>query len=161
MITFTRVQLSTASEEYTSSLSLQLNTLNALEAEESTYLSDLITFGEGDLLTENRDFLVRSGLLNYGQAVTHRLMTTRGSHPIDPTIGINWYNYMGQTYISPEFIQATLSLEISQEIYKDFRTSNVYSVIVEFSDINTVLITASFSALSPEVLELTLTAKVG
>ena len=161
MITFTRVQLNNVSEEYTSSLSQQLDNLNTLEAEENAYLSDLITLGEGDLLTEHDDFLVRSGLLNYGQAITHRLMTTRGSHPIDPTLGINWYNYMGQTYASKEFIQATLSLEISQEVYKDFRTSEVYSVLVDFLDVNTVLITISFSALSPEVLELQMQAKAG
>ena len=100
--------------------------------------TELLMFAEGDLfpqgLPHSRDIGVAKGLANYAQAITHRLMTTRGTHPEDYFFGVPWDNYIGNTYMSRGLIIGTLIVDITEELYKDRRTSRVVYVNAEFTE---------------------------
>lgn len=104
----------------------------------SFYGRDLMMFAEGDLFVEEREkFTAKDlqdvgGLLNYAQAITHRLMSTRGYHPGDSQFGVPWTLFLGQTYTSKSAVTYRLIAEITEEIMKDHRTSTVLNVDVNF-----------------------------
>lgn len=116
--------------------------------EDSSVLGrDLLMIGEGDLFLREREFFsardIRDlgGLLNYAQAISHRLMTPRGYHPEDRFFGVPWYNYIGKTYSSSSAIRSQIVSDVTEEVYKDRRTREVHGVSANF--------------LSPTVLEVT------
>lgn len=139
MITFRRATLRITQEESTD-VDSQLALLSQKEVEDSTYLSDLMMLAEGDLFASRGDLKAVAGLLNYGQAITHRLMTTKGRHPRDRSMGISWDKYLGKTYYSQELVIAELSSEIQEEVLRDYRTLAVSFVEAEFLDMNTLKI---------------------
>lgn len=110
----------------------------------SIYKRDLFMFGEGDLFVNSRQFFNDGdlkdigGLLNYAQAITHRLMTTRGTHPEDRFFGVPWGKYLGVAYVSKNIVSTNLIADITEELYKDSRTSEVVSISINFIS-NTVL----------------------
>lgn len=115
----------------------QASRLADTEARRRLFKTDFMVLAEGDLwssleMLDRRDFLVVSGILNYAQAITHRLMTPRGYHPADPTFGVPWYDYLGQSYVNKSVIEAQLSSEVASEIMRDPRTNIVRSATAKF-----------------------------
>lgn len=102
------------------------------------YRRDLMMLATGDLFSTqqphftSRDFREVGGLVNYAQAITHRLMTTRGTHPEDISFGVPWDRYIG-TYVSERFIIPNLTADITEEVMKDSRTESVASVTINFT----------------------------
>jgi len=99
--------------------------------------TDLLMFAEGDLFSEQdfrskKDLELVSGVYNYAQDITHRLMTTRGTMPGDPFFGVPWNEYLGTTYANPSNLIRSLIAEVTEELYKDNRTSRVEYVNPEF-----------------------------
>lgn len=113
------------------------------------YGTDLLMFAEGDLFINERQFFSSgdlrevSGLLNYAQAITHRLVTDRGTHPEDRFFGVPWRNYLGQSYASKSVITSRLVADITEELYKDRRTKEVAEVRAVFSTPTSVEVTCS------------------
>lgn len=100
---------------------------------------DLFMFATGDLAMEERirefekvDLARAAGIYNYAQAITHRLMTTRGTHPEDRFFGIPWLNYLGRTYTTSTTVLSSLTQEITDELLKDSRTQDVIYVTPNF-----------------------------
>lgn len=119
----------------------QTRRIDDTAARKALFRSDILVLAEGDIWTttellEKRDFLVTSGILNYAQAITHRLMTPRGYHPADPSFGVPWYDYIGQSYVNRGVIEAQLNADIAVELMKDPRTSVIRSVSSRFVDNN-------------------------
>jgi hypothetical protein len=101
---------------------------------------DFLMFAEKGLFAEGRDLKKATGIFNFGQAVTHRLMTTRGTMPGDPFFGVPWGNYLGQTYRNKSLLLADLRSEVENEVLKDFRTGQILNFNLKFLDVNTVSI---------------------
>jgi hypothetical protein len=124
---------------------------------------DFLMFAEKGLFAEVKDLKKVVGIFNFGQAVTHRLMTTRGTMPGDPFFGVPWNRYLGQTYRNKNFLTADLQTEIQDEIFKDARTAEILSINLNFLDINTVTVDLTilpvFTALD-ETVNLLITAGV-
>ena len=138
----------------------QTSLLSQKEYEDKTYLADFMMVAEGDVFLSRKDYKIAAGLLNYGQALTHRIMTTKGNHPRDRTLGIEWNKYLGQSYISKSMVIAELSTELEEEIYRDYRTSEVTYIDIEFLNENTLKIETGVIPIdSNEEVVLTLTAK--
>jgi hypothetical protein len=122
---------------------------NANQDNLRSYGIDLMMFAEGDLFvntTDNfssKDLKEVGGLLNYAQAVTHRLVTDRGTHPEDRFFGVPWRTYLGQTYVSKGIVSARMIAEITEELYKDRRTKEVVEVKADFKNPTTVEVTCS------------------
>lgn len=116
-------------------------------ARKSILGTDLWMMGTGELIVDeqfgissSKDLSRATGLYNYAQAVTHRLMTSRGTHPEDPFFGVPWLSYLGRRYIDSNFVRSNLIQDITEELYKDPRTADVLSVKVEFENPTTVLV---------------------
>lgn len=114
------------------------------------YGVDLMMLAEGELfVTDDHLNLSRGdirdvgGLLNYAQAITHRLMTDRGTHPEDRFFGVPWRNYVGQTYTSRHVVKAQLTADITEELYRDHRTGQVVEVKTIFSSPTVVEVSCS------------------
>lgn len=141
-------------------IDMQTSILTKKEVEDATYMSDLMMIAEGDIILSRKDYKLAAGLLNYGQAITHRIMTTKGRHPRDRTLGISWDRYLGQTYMSAELVIAELTTEIEDEVYRDFRTAQVTYVDVSFLDVNTLSVNIGIIPIdSNEELIMTLEAQ--
>lgn len=142
MIYFSSIRLKTLDNNYTNDLAEQIQNLQDGQRYLEQYGTDLAMMGTGELMPETNvsgtDLLIVGGLLNYTQAILHRLMTVRGTLPEDQTIGISWYNYLGQNYYDKDFILTQLKDEIANEVYRDYRTQDVASIEARFSD-NTVI----------------------
>jgi len=97
---------------------------------------DLYMFAEGDLFVNNTqgDLKLVGSVYNYAQAITHRLMTSRGTHPVDSTFGVPWLNYLGKSYTSSTTVLTNLRQDITDELYKDNRTQKVVQVITKLVD---------------------------
>lgn len=93
-------------------------------------------FAEGDLFVNNTqgDLKLVGSVYNYAQAITHRLMTSRGTHPVDSTFGVPWLNYLGKSYTSSTTVLTNLRQDITDELYKDNRTQKVVQVITKLVD---------------------------
>lgn len=111
---------------------------------------DLFMFAEGTLgLTQSiatdmkPDLSIAAGIYNYAQAITHRLMTTRGTHPADRFFGVPWDRYIGKTYSSGETIRSSLVQEITDELFKEPRTQNVVYVTANFQTKNVLEISCA------------------
>lgn len=111
---------------------------------------DLLMFASGDLLSENRirefekiDLARGAGIYNYAQAITHRLMTSRGTHPEDRFFGVPWFNYLGRIYVNPSTILSSLTQDITDEVFKDSRTQDVIYVTPSFLNVNTIRVEMS------------------
>jgi len=97
----------------------------------SLFGTDLYMFAEGDLFENESqgDLKIVASVYNYAQAITHRLMTDRGTHPIDSTFGVPWSDYLGHTYMSSTILLTNLRQDITDELYRDGRTQKVVQVI--------------------------------
>lgn len=107
------------------------------------FLQDLLMFAEGDLFVDEEnsqkgDLKLAAGLYNFAQAITHRLMTDRGTHPEDAFFGVPWSNYIGQVYNSQSIVYSNLIQDITDELYKDNRTQQVVYVKPNFIDSTTI-----------------------
>ena len=93
-------------------------------------------FAEGDLFVNatQGDLKLVGSVYNYAQAITHRLMTTRGTHPVDSTFGVPWLDYLGKSYTSSTTVLTNLKQDIADELYKDNRTQKVVQVITKLVD---------------------------
>ena len=107
--------------------------------------TDLWMMGTMDLVEEQflgafeeHDLSRAAGMYNYAQAITHRLMTSRGTHPQDRFFGVPWLNYLGRRYISSDVVKSSLIQDITDELYKDSRTKEVVAVEAEFENPNTI-----------------------
>jgi len=132
------VQFQPSREDFLSTISINEAALEKSLEDSAAYGKDLLMFGTGDLFVEEQEFFVSgdtkaiSGLLNYAQAITHRLMTTRGTHPEDRFFGVPWNNYIGQAYSSSRIVKSRLISDITEELYKDRRTREVAYVRASF-----------------------------
>lgn len=111
---------------------------------------DLFMFAEGTLgVIQNIvsgsaiDLNTATGVYNYAQAITHRLMTTRGTHPADRFFGVPWDRYVGKSYSSGEAIRSSLIQEITDELFKEPRTQNVVYVNAEFETKNVLRVSCA------------------
>ena len=95
------------------------------------YGRDLFMFSTGDLFVNEQQFFTSmdfkdiGGIFNYAQAITHRLMTARGTHPEDSFFGVPWYDYLGKRYSDGRITLSRLTADITEELYKDSRTQEV------------------------------------
>lgn len=136
-ISFRNLNVTYANTQLVGDIDQQITRIQESDARRRAFRTDLMMLGEGDLwvsnsLLENRDFLIVSGMLNYAQALTHRLVTPRGYHPADPSFGVPWYSYLGISYTSKSVMQGQLIADITEELIKDSRTGAVLSVTVDF-----------------------------
>lgn len=142
MIYFNHISIKNFSDGYVDDIQEQLKNLADGKLYLEQYGTDLAMMGTGDLLPEKKiegtDLLIVGGVLNYAQAIIHRLMTVRGTLPEDPTIGIAWYNYLGSTYSNKDFILAQLRDEIMTEAFRDYRTQDVPSITSSFINPNAI-----------------------
>lgn len=118
----------------------QAAALNRNVENKNVFRSDLLMFAEGNLFTDEtgfsaaNDLSIVSGVYNYAQGITHRLMTARGTMPGDPFFGVPWYNYLGVTYSNPQNVIRSLVSDITDEIFKDSRTEDVLYVRPVFTE---------------------------
>jgi hypothetical protein len=118
-------------------------------------------FTEGGLYINGKDLSNVSGILNYAQAITHRLMTYRGTMPGDAAYGMPWNNYLGKTYKNKSLIIANLTQDLEDEVFKDRRTASVKNITVEFLDPNTITSVVSLVPIYtgyPPLVEVTVTS---
>lgn len=108
---------------------------------------DLWMMGQGFLIEDDtsrrqdkKDLARAAGIYNYAQAVAHRLMTARGTHPEDAFFGVPWLDYLGRTYVNSQSVISNLIQDITEELYKDSRTSEVVSVTAEFENPTTIVV---------------------
>lgn len=142
-ITFNNVNVAFAHRNLVSDVTEQLLRVEETTARNQAYSKDLMMMGEGTLFASEgviakKDLVVVSGILNYAQAITHRLMTPRGYHPADPSFGVPWYRYLGQSYTNKLLVEGDLILDITEELYKDRRTQSVEEVRVSFEGIHII-----------------------
>jgi len=131
------------SDEIVNSEQNQSLVLNQKEENKEIFGSDLYMFATGNLFVNDRpyskkDISLVSGIYNYAQAITHRLMTTRGTMPGASSFGVPWDDYIGATYKDKNTVRRLLISDITEEIYKDSRTGEVLSVETNFSDPNVI-----------------------
>lgn len=118
-------------------------------------------FTEGGLYNDESSLQRVSGILNYAQGITHRLLTYRGTMPGDPTFGVPWLNYLGKTYRSAGLVSANLSRDIEEEVFKDPRTASVDSLSVSFISpeaVNVELTLVPIYTNSNQAVEISLTS---
>jgi len=145
MIEFSNVSITNDFGDYTQYPELQKEEIERLDALREYYLLDLKMMGTGDLFTEHGDIAVTGGLNNLAQALTHRLMTERGSHPMDATLGVPWGAFLGETYSDSALVEYELMQEITAELYKDIRVEDITYISVEFIDLNAIKVDVTVS----------------
>ena len=132
---------------------VQQRAIDKTNSQSSIYKKDLLMFATGDLIIQEDSFATKtdsrsvSGLLNYAQAITHRLMTTRGTMPGDAFFGVPWDLFLGRSYSQSSIVKSNLIQEISDEVSKDRRTQRVVSIKANFLDNNTLEVVCSLLAL--------------
>lgn len=166
-IEFNNVSVSYQNTTLVGDIDNQITRLNEAESRRRLFRSDLAMLAEGDLWTtkeplESKDLMVVSGLLNFAQAVTHRLMTPRGYHPADPSFGVPWYDYLGQVVGHKAVVEAQLMADVTEELSKDPRTGAVLKVSVEFEGQDTISVVCYVApaAARDQVITLSMTAGV-
>lgn len=142
---------------YQNNLNLQRNSSRALR----TDFLMAQEFTEGGLYVSGNDLAKVSGILNFAQAITHRLMTYRGTMPGDINFGIPWTNYLGKTYNNKSLVIADLTEEVENEVFKDDRTQEIRSINIEFLNPNVVKVDVTLVPVYTNfsgVVELTITS---
>lgn len=136
MIDFSHVSI-TRYDDYGNDLEAQGISSEKQLLQSRTYLTDLTMLGTGNLFPTQKgnDLNSTTGILNFAQAITHRLMTTKGEHPQDYSLGIAWNKYLGKAFYDIDLVIAELSSEIVTEVMRDIRTAEVTSIQIEFVDI--------------------------
>jgi hypothetical protein len=140
------------SEDYLVDAEAQQRAIDKTNEKSSIYKKDLLMFAEGGLFNHGDKFLPSGdlksvgGLLNYAQAITHRLMTTRGTMPGDAFFGVPWDLFLGRSYTRSSIVTSNLIQEISDEVGKDRRTQRVVSIKANFIDNNTLEVLVSLLA---------------
>lgn len=140
MIDFSNVTIKTDDGGYLQDDNLQKTSQESSTSESEVFLTDLFMAATGKLYPTERkkDLKLISGVYNYAQAITHRLMTVRGEHPMDFTLGISWNRYLGKVVYDRELLELELAEEIVNEVTRDQRTGEVTYLSVTFSDINVI-----------------------
>lgn len=104
---------------------------------------DFLMFAEGGLFAENKKLKKATGIFNFAQAITHRLMTTRGTMPGDPFFGVPWGKYLGATYVNKNFLINSLIDDVDEELEKDFRVGRILNIDASFINPNTISLNVS------------------
>ena len=139
MIDFANVSIKSDWNDYPNDLVSQSSNLDIASVNEILFATDIYMFATGKMYsTTDKKLKLVSGIYNLAQAVSHRLMTTRGSHPMDSTLGVPWDRYLGQTYFDKELTMLEISSDIVSEVLKDPRVSSVDNIVVELIDINAI-----------------------
>ena len=130
--------------------------------------TDLYMFGTGDLLFEERirefervDLGRVAGVYDYAQAITHRLMTSRGTLPEDRFFGVPWNSYIGRSYISSSAVRTNLVQDITDELYRDRRTQEVVYVRVDFKSPTVVAVECAVIPVGTSTEEIQIAMTVG
>lgn len=147
-IVFNNVNVAFAHTNLTDGVGEQLKRIEETSSRNNVYKMDLMMLGEGVLFSggevlRKKDLLTVSGILNYAQAITHRLMTPRGYHPADASFGVPWYDYLGKTYRNKLIVEGQLMVDVTDELLKDRRTQSVAGVHVAFEGISAIALTCS------------------
>jgi hypothetical protein len=127
---------------------VQQNSLDKFNEENTILKNDLLMFATKDIFYDNqifvelRDYRRSTGILTYAQAITHRLMTTRGTMPGDSSFGVPWDLFIGRAYSNKDAVVINLIQEISDEVARDNRTQGV-SVSASFTANNAISVTCS------------------
>lgn len=137
-ITLDSTSVNPAYEDFSSDFSKYQAALSNDASASRVFGMDFLMFAEGGFFKTGTGLSKASGIFNYGQAITHRLLTHRGTMPGDPLFGVPWGNYLGRSYRNKNPIIASLSQDISEEVFKDPRTGSIYNIDVSFKDINTI-----------------------
>lgn len=145
MIDFSNVSITSDFGDYTRFPELQSAEIKRLEENREFYLVDLRMLGTGELYTDSGDLMLVGGVTNLAQAITHRLMTEKGTHPMDATLGVPWSSFLGQTYVDADLVLYELMQEVTEEIYKDIRVKEITSIKAEFIDINVISLSITIS----------------
>jgi hypothetical protein len=132
IITINSADVNPANFDFSDSSSLQAKLTNDRRASFSLGM-DFLMFAEKGLFFEGGDFKKAVGVFNLAHALTHRLMTTRGTMPGDAFFGIPWNNYLGRTYSNKNLVIANLTEDIASEILKDSRVGQIKSINILFS----------------------------
>ena len=143
VITLDNARIDLSNTSLSSDRTLQQAGLTQTLANRSIFGQDLLMFAEGDLfssgtLGHKSDLLLVAGLFNYAQAITHRLMTTRGTMPGNPSFGVPWKDYIGRVYSNASALVTNLKQDITDEVYKDNRTQSVVSIDLNFVNPTTI-----------------------
>lgn len=140
-------------EEFLTDERESLASVSSNKRNRTLYGTDLEMLATGSLaidVNNPRDLSRVSGIVNYAQAITHRLMTDRGTHPEDRFFGVPWSKYLGSTYMSKSLVISELVADVTEELYKDHRTQEVISVSAEFESNNTIAVTCSIAPIGFE-----------
>ena len=137
-ISFSNIKLSFVDKSILEDL-ISRNTKQENERLKQVFKTDLLMYALGDVFENDReDLQIISGVYNYAQQITHRLMTTRGFHPEDSTLGVPWNDYIGKTYTNKNLTITNLTQDITDELFKDTRTNRVISVKSVFANPNVI-----------------------
>jgi hypothetical protein len=131
IITINSADVNPAEFDFSDASSLQAKLSNDRRAS-SILGMDFLMAAEGGLFSEQTSLKKVVGIFNLAQALTHRLMTTRGTMPGDSFFGVPWFNYLGRTYKNKDIIIANLREEIVSEILKDTRVGQIKSININF-----------------------------
>lgn len=138
LITLNLASVNPATADVSSDFSKLQAKLDSDRRASEVFGMDFLMFAEKGLFSEGTDLKKAAGIFNFGQAITHRLMTSRGTMPGDPFFGVPWDSYLGQTYRNKSFLNADLKNDIEEEVFKDSRTAQIPRLTLNFLDINTI-----------------------
>lgn len=158
MIYFEDVKIVTTSDSYINNTSEQYQNLQKNVFFREVYGTDLSMMGTSELLfvdgVDGEDLLLTSGISNLAQAIHHRLTTTRGAVPEDPSIGVPWNDFIGKTYSNKDFVYAELADTLMEEILKDNRVSSVDNIELNFVTQNQIDVKIEVSAVGGDTFNL-------
>lgn len=143
MIEFSNVSITTDFGEYIRDPELQSKEITRLENITDIYGTDIRMLGTGELFIFRKDLSLVSGIPNLAQALTHRLMTERGHHPMDVTLGIPWSSFLGATYTDSNLVLSRLSTEIVDELTKDVRVLEIQDIEASFVALNVITVSVT------------------
>jgi phage baseplate assembly protein W len=163
MIDFANVSIKSDWNDYPNDLASQSTNRDIASENDLIFASDIYMFATGKMYsTTDKKLQVVSGIYNLAQSISHRLMTTRGEHPMDPSIGVPWTRYLGQTYYDKELIMLEISSEIAEEVLKDPRVDSIEDIFVNMVDINAIEISVVITPIGTNsVAEISFTALRG
>lgn len=125
--------------EYAEDDVTQKKNISELERRAEIYGTDFFTGGFGDIsYTLGGDIRRVAGLQNLAQQILHRLMTVKGEHPQDSSLGIPWFDFLGVSYRDEDYYLRSLEEEISSELLKESRIESILTLEAKFIDKNAV-----------------------
>jgi len=133
LITINSAEVNPAEADVYSDTSKLQAKLNSDRSASEVLGMDFLMFAEGGLFSRLNDLNKAAGIFNYAQAITHRLVTTRGTMPGDPFFGVPWNNYLGKSYKNKSITLANLREDIFREVERDPRTGTVATLDLEFT----------------------------